>query len=105
MRRCSIVNGNRLCNRSVMRAAKIRACLLSPIPSPPATARSLRSGPTSSVRSDPARVKGWAEKLELFDGWALDSETAADERPPELASEALKGEKSWTRRRKRTLLR
>ena len=50
-------------------------------------------------------AKGRAEKLELFDGRALDSETVADERPPELACEALKGEKSWTRRRKRTLLR
>jgi hypothetical protein len=46
-----------------------------------------------------------AKKLELFDGRALDSETAADEREPELASESLEGEISWTRRRKQTLLR
>ena len=44
------------------------------------------------MRSDPRGAKGRAKKLELFDGRALDSETAADERPPELASEALKGE-------------
>ncbi|MCV3210720.1 hypothetical protein OHD62_21505 [Mesorhizobium sp. YC-39] len=47
-------------------------------------------------------AKGRAEKLELFDGWALDSETAASDRRNWLAGR-WRG-KSWTRQRKRTLL-